>query len=120
MVASTYSALKWCLVGVHCSFFSLRPCPARGWDKARATAIVGIGTNRGSGVNKMSIAQSAIGQSTTTNIRVSPMPTVLVVGAGPSGLVTIKEMVEGGMDVTCFEACESLGGVFARTYERLR
>ena len=48
------------------------------------------------------------------------MPTVLVVGAGPSGLVTIKEMVEGGMDVTCFEAFESLGGVFARTYERLR
>jgi len=37
---------------------------------------------------------------------------VAVIGAGPSGLVTVKELLEQGLRVTCFEKADSLGGVF--------
>lgn len=38
--------------------------------------------------------------------------TVGVVGAGLSGLVAIKELVEAGHDVICFEKNQDIGGVF--------
>jgi dimethylaniline monooxygenase (N-oxide forming) len=38
---------------------------------------------------------------------------VVIVGAGPCGLVAIKEMLEAGHDVMLFERASSLGGVFA-------
>ena len=37
---------------------------------------------------------------------------VAVIGAGPSGLVTIKELVDEGHDPTCYERAAGLGGVF--------
>jgi dimethylaniline monooxygenase (N-oxide forming) len=37
---------------------------------------------------------------------------VAVVGAGPSGLVTVKELLEEGHQPTCFERASNLGGVF--------
>lgn len=37
---------------------------------------------------------------------------VCVIGAGPSGLVTIKEMLEQGHSVVCFEKEKNLGGVY--------
>jgi dimethylaniline monooxygenase (N-oxide forming) len=37
---------------------------------------------------------------------------VAVVGAGPSGLVAIKELLEEGHDVVCFERAPDIGGVF--------
>jgi dimethylaniline monooxygenase (N-oxide forming) len=37
---------------------------------------------------------------------------VAVIGAGPSGLVTVKELLEEGHRPTCFERASSLGGVF--------
>ena len=37
---------------------------------------------------------------------------IAVVGAGPSGLVTVKELVEEGHQPTCFERAAGLGGVF--------
>jgi dimethylaniline monooxygenase (N-oxide forming) len=37
---------------------------------------------------------------------------VAVVGAGPSGLVTVKELIAEGHAPTCFEKAGSLGGVF--------
>jgi cation diffusion facilitator CzcD-associated flavoprotein CzcO len=42
-----------------------------------------------------------------------------VIGAGLSGLVAIKELIARGHNVTCFEATESVGGVFSdpRTYD---
>jgi dimethylaniline monooxygenase (N-oxide forming) len=43
---------------------------------------------------------------------------VAVVGAGPSGIAAVKEFVAAGQDVTCFEAADSLGGLFARCYDR--
>ena len=42
---------------------------------------------------------------------------VAVIGAGPAGLVTIKELLEEGHTVTCFERTGDLGGVF-RFHER--
>lgn len=38
---------------------------------------------------------------------------VAIVGAGPCGLVALKEMLEAGHDATLFERASSLGGVFA-------
>lgn len=40
---------------------------------------------------------------------------VCVVGAGPSGLVTVKELLEKGHDVTCYERSPKEGGVFCKT-----
>ncbi len=37
---------------------------------------------------------------------------VAVIGAGPSGLVTVKELLDEGHQPTCFERAASLGGVF--------
>ena len=37
---------------------------------------------------------------------------VAVVGAGPSGLVTVKELLAEGHDPVCFERASGLGGVF--------
>jgi dimethylaniline monooxygenase (N-oxide forming) len=37
---------------------------------------------------------------------------VAVIGAGPSGLVTVKELLEEGHVPTCFEKADGLGGVF--------
>lgn len=37
---------------------------------------------------------------------------VCVIGAGLSGLCTIKELAEQGLDVVCYEAEESFGGAF--------
>lgn len=44
---------------------------------------------------------------------------ICVIGAGLSGLVTIKELLEKGHTVTCFEASSKIGGVFsnAKTYD---
>ncbi len=40
------------------------------------------------------------------------MKRVAVIGAGPSGLATVKELRAEGHSVVCFEKAESLGGVF--------
>jgi len=37
---------------------------------------------------------------------------VAVIGAGPSGLVSIKELLEEGHQVTCFEKAQDIGGVY--------
>jgi|GEM_PF-693507 len=37
---------------------------------------------------------------------------VAIVGAGPSGLVTAKELLQEGHSVTCFEKTDSVGGIF--------
>jgi len=37
---------------------------------------------------------------------------VAVVGAGPSGLVTVKELLDEGHEPTCFDRAPDLGGVF--------
>src|SRR6185295_10952837 len=44
-----------------------------------------------------------------------PAKRVAVIGAGPSGLVAIKELTEEGHAVTCFEKSDDLGGVFRFT-----
>lgn len=41
------------------------------------------------------------------------MGKVCVVGAGPCGLVAIKELRAAGQDVTCYEATNRVGGVFS-------
>lgn len=49
-----------------------------------------------------------------------------VVGAGPSGLVMIKELLEAGVEVKCFESYDSIGGAFrsiekgGRSYDSLQ
>lgn len=45
---------------------------------------------------------------------------VAVIGAGPSGLVTAKELLEKGHDVVVFEQQPMIGGVFANHYDDLR
>ena len=42
---------------------------------------------------------------------------VAIVGAGPSGLVTVKEFAAAGHDAVCFEATASVGGVFSHCYD---
>lgn len=37
---------------------------------------------------------------------------VAVIGAGPSGLATVKELLEAGHDAVCFEKAAGLGGAF--------
>lgn len=41
---------------------------------------------------------------------------VLVIGAGPAGVVTTKECNEAGHEVICFDASERLGGTFANYF----
>jgi len=43
---------------------------------------------------------------------VAPSKRVAVVGAGPSGLATVKELLAEGHRPTCFEQAADLGGVF--------
>ena len=45
---------------------------------------------------------------------------ILVVGAGPSGLCTAKELLEFDHDVTVVEGSQTVGGVFAHSYKGLR
>ena len=42
---------------------------------------------------------------------------VCVIGAGPSGLTTIKQLLDEGHDVTCFDKNEHLGGIWYRNNE---
>ncbi|UZO79168.1 FAD-dependent oxidoreductase [Aquimarina sp. ERC-38] len=50
---------------------------------------------------------------------------VCVIGAGPSGLVTIKELIANDIDVTCYEIQDEIGGAFrsiqdgGRSYDSL-
>lgn len=37
---------------------------------------------------------------------------IAVIGAGPAGLVTLKELLEAGHQVTCFEKTSDIGGLF--------
>ncbi len=54
---------------------------------------------------------------------VSNQKKVLIIGAGPSGLVTLKEMLAAGHDALILEQSSSFGGVFSldndKTYESL-
>lgn len=44
----------------------------------------------------------------------------IVIGAGPAGLVTTKELLEQGVsEVVCLEQAECLGGVYANSYDSL-
>lgn len=43
----------------------------------------------------------------------SKLKKVVVIGAGLSGLAAVKEMLEAGHDVECFEQRHDIGGVFA-------
>lgn len=45
---------------------------------------------------------------------------ILVVGAGPSGLCTAKELLDFDHNVTVVESSSTVGGVFAHSYEGLR
>src|SRR3954449_6960106 len=40
----------------------------------------------------------------------SQLPTVAVIGAGSSGIAAVKALREHGLDVTCFEASDRVGG----------
>lgn len=50
----------------------------------------------------------------------SPQVDCIVIGAGPSGLITMKELKEQGLSVLAFEAQEGVGGVFRSSYGFLR
>lgn len=41
---------------------------------------------------------------------------VIVIGAGPAGVVASKELTEAGHEVNCFDASERLGGTFANYF----
>lgn len=44
----------------------------------------------------------------------------IVVGAGPGGLVAVKELLEQGIEaVTCLEQSQEVGGIFAKGYDNL-
>ncbi len=58
---------------------------------------------------------------TSTPTISSPHPVskrVAVIGAGPSGLVAVKELIQEGHHVACFEKAPDLGGVFRFDPER--
>ena len=44
-----------------------------------------------------------------------PRYNVAIVGCGAAGIVAMKEFLENGHKVTCFEANEDIGGVFGKT-----
>ncbi|RAH58554.1 FAD/NAD(P)-binding domain-containing protein [Aspergillus piperis CBS 112811] len=41
------------------------------------------------------------------------MKSVAIIGAGPCGLVALKEMLQAGLDATIYERSDQLGGLFA-------
>lgn len=44
----------------------------------------------------------------------------IVIGAGPAGIVTTKELLEHGIDeVVCLEQSDKLGGTFSKSYDSL-
>jgi dimethylaniline monooxygenase (N-oxide forming) len=43
-----------------------------------------------------------------------------VIGAGPAGLATLKELQDRGLDAMAFEAQPTIGGLFARQYRDLQ
>jgi dimethylaniline monooxygenase (N-oxide forming) len=45
---------------------------------------------------------------------------VAIIGAGPSGLVTLKELAGAGHDVVVFEARDKLGGLFNDSFQDLQ
>lgn len=48
------------------------------------------------------------------------MYSCIVIGAGPGGIVAVKELLEKGIkDVLCLEQSDTLGGVFANGYDNL-
>lgn len=42
---------------------------------------------------------------------------VCVIGAGPSGLITVKELLEASQDAVCHEQSNRVGGVFGNAWE---
>lgn len=52
--------------------------------------------------------------SSTYNLDMSEPVTkrVAIIGAGPGGLVSIKQCRDDGIDVVCFEATDNLGGLW--------
>ena len=58
------------------------------------------------------------GEFIKTNKNVSKR--VAVIGAGPVGLVTLKELTDAGHSVTCFEGSDTVGGTFAHCYKSAR
>ena len=45
----------------------------------------------------------------------------IVIGAGPGGIVTTKELLENGVsNILCLEQASKLGGVFAASYDNLK
>ena len=45
---------------------------------------------------------------------------VAVIGAGPSGLVTCKELLEENHKVVCYEGSNSIGGTFSNNFLAIR
>ena len=44
----------------------------------------------------------------------------IVIGAGPAGIVTTKELLEQGItNVVCLEQAEDIGGVYRHAYDSL-
>lgn len=44
---------------------------------------------------------------------------VFIIGAGPSGLVALKEMLEAGHEPLCVDAKKQIGGLFSVSYDEL-
>lgn len=61
-------------------------------------------------MNSMTPSSSTISMRTSSH----PMKKVAVIGAGLSGLVTIKELLEESHSVVCFENEANIGGAFNR------
>ena len=40
----------------------------------------------------------------------SPLPSVCIIGAGPTGITTAKRMKEFGIPFDCYEASDEVGG----------
>ena len=45
----------------------------------------------------------------------------IVIGAGPGGIVSTKELLENGIsNILCLEQADKLGGVFSKSYDNLQ
>jgi dimethylaniline monooxygenase (N-oxide forming) len=52
--------------------------------------------------------------------RPEPIKSCIVIGAGPGGIVAMKELLEQGVSsVVCLEKSDGIGGIFARGYDNL-